>query len=92
VARKRMLRSRTINAIGLGLTSTVLVVVLITKFTRGAWIAILAMACIYALMRGIRRHYDQVREELALGPDPAAARALPSRVHALVLVSRLHKP
>jgi hypothetical protein len=33
-----------------------------------------------------------VRDELTLGEDPAAARALPSRVHALVLVSKLHKP
>lgn len=91
-ARARMRRSRTINAIGLGLTGTVLVVVLITKFMRGAWIAILAMAVIYALMQAIRRHYDAVQRELALGDDPASARALPSRVHAIVLVSRLHKP
>lgn len=91
-ARVRMVRSRTINAIGLGLTGTVLVVVLITKFTRGAWIAILAMGVVYVLMQAIRRHYDAVHRELALGDDPAAARALPSRVHAIVLVSRLHKP
>ncbi|NCT89993.1 APC family permease [Cellulomonas sp. APG4] len=91
-ARARMKRSRAINAVGLGLTGTVLVVVLITKFTRGAWIALLAMACIFVVMQAIRRHYARVSEELALGDDPAAARALPSRVHAIVLVSRLHKP
>lgn len=90
--RTRMKRSRTINAVGLGLTAVVLVVVLVTKFTRGAWIALLAMACIFVVMQAIRRHYAQVSEELALGDDPAAARALPSRVHAIVLVSRLHKP
>src|SRR5699024_11185378 len=67
-------------------------VVLITKFVRGAWIAILAMAVIFVIMQSIRRHYDQVHAELALGDDPAASRALPSRVHAIVLVSRLHKP
>ena len=34
-----------------------------------------------------------MRAELALGDDVAqAARALPSRVHALVLISHLHKP
>ena len=92
VARGRMVRSRTINAIGLGLTGTVLVVVLITKFTRGAWIAILAMAVVFAVMQGVRKHYDSVRDELALGPDVSAARSLPSRVHAIVLFSRLHKP
>jgi len=91
-ARGRMKRSRVINAIGLGMTGTVLVVVLITKFTHGAWIAILAMAVVFVVMKAIRKHYDSVRAELALGDDPASTRALPSRVHAIVLVSRLHKP
>ena len=39
-----MIRSRVINTIGLTLTGTVLVIVLITKFTHGAYIAIIAMA------------------------------------------------
>ncbi len=90
--RSRMRRARVVNGVGLVLTATVLVVVLVTKFTRGAWITVLAIAAAYALMRAIRRHYDAVRDELALGEDPASARALPSRVHAIVLVSRLHKP
>jgi amino acid transporter len=90
--RSQMLRSRAINMLGLAMTGTVLAVVLVTKFNRGAWVALLAMALIFLVMRGIRRHYDTVRRELALGDDPAAARALPSRVHAIVLVSRVHKP
>ncbi len=90
--RSRMRRSRVINAFGFMMTATVLVVVLITKFTRGAWIAILAMICVFVLMKSIRRHYDLVRRELALGPDPDAAKALPSRVHAIVLVSHVHRP
>ena len=90
--RTRMLRSRAINAVGFAMTGVVLVIVLVTKFTLGAWIAILAMGLLFALMKGIRRHYDRVREELALGDDLQAARALPSRVHAIVLISRLHKP
>lgn len=91
-ARSRMKRSRVVNAIGLGMTATVLVVVLITKFTHGAWIAILAMIVVFVLMQAIHRHYVTVRRELALGADAAAARALPSRVHAIVLVSHLHRP
>jgi len=45
-------------------------------------------------MRAIRGHYDAVGAELALGSDAEAeaARALPSRVHALVLVSHVHRP
>jgi amino acid transporter len=90
--RSQMLRSRVINAIGFGMTATVLVIVLITKFMLGAWIAILAMIVVFIGMQGIRRHYDTVAGELALGDDVTSSRALPSRVHAIVLVSHLHRP
>ncbi|QHT55944.1 APC family permease [Cellulomonas sp. H30R-01] len=90
--RATMKRSRVINTIGLGMTATVLVIVLITKFTHGAYIAILAMVAVYVLMKGISKHYQHVRAELALGEDADAHRALPSRVHAIVLVSHLHRP
>jgi hypothetical protein len=88
--RKKMHRSRIINAFGLVMTGTVLVVVLLTKFVRGAWIAIVAMAVIYAVMVAINRHYAHVAEELKLASDETTA--LPSRVHSVVLVSKLHKP
>jgi amino acid transporter len=87
--RRRMRTSRAINAIGLSVTGTVLVVVLITKFTHGAWIAILAMAVVFLVMLGIRRHYEAVSAELAVDEDDEV---LPTRVHAIVLVSQLHKP
>ncbi|HEY0117808.1 MAG TPA: APC family permease [Cellulomonas sp.] len=90
--RAHMRRSRVINTVGFALTAVVLVVVLITKFVRGAWIAILAMACVFVVMKAINKHYTNVRKELALGDDFAEARALPSRVHAIVLVSHLHRP
>jgi len=87
----RMRRSRVVNAIGAVLCGTVLVVVLITKFAKGAWIAIAAMVVIFMLMRGIRRHYDAVRVELDPDIDTSDV-MLPSRVHALVLVSKIHRP
>ncbi len=40
-------------------------------------------------MRAIRRHYDNVALELAADEDD---KILPTRVHAIVLVSKLHKP
>jgi amino acid transporter len=88
--RGRMVRSRVINAIGLTMTATVLIIVLISKFTKGAYIAIIAMAVIFVMMKMIRRHYEAVARETALveGED----RTLPSRVRAVVLVSKLHKP
>ncbi|MBW4722515.1 APC family permease [Saccharothrix obliqua] len=88
-ARNRMRRSQAINAFGLFMTGSVLIVVLITKFTKGAWIAIAAMAAIYALMTAIRRHYDRVAEELR---QQERQRLLPARNHAMVLVSTLHMP
>jgi hypothetical protein len=71
------------------MTGSVLVVVLITKFTEGAWIAITAMVVIFLLMQAIRRHYDRVVAELV--PQEADT-VLPSRNHAIVLVSTVHLP
>ena len=88
-ARRRMLRSRAINTFGMAMTAVVLVIVLATKFLLGAWIAIVAMAVMYVVMLGIRRHYDRIAEEL----EPTEQRGvLPARNHAIVLVSKLHKP
>lgn len=88
--RGRMMRSRVINAFGLFMTGTVLVIVLVTKFAQGAWIAIAAMGVLFVLMKQIRRHYDRVAAELAAVETDDTK--LPSRVHAIVLVSKLHKP
>jgi amino acid transporter len=88
-ARARMQRSRVINGIGLGMTGVVLVIVLITKFLAGAWIAIVAMGLIFVLMRLIRKHYDGVSEELATHEWDGV---LPSRNHTIVLVSKIHMP
>ncbi|MEU4289508.1 APC family permease [Kribbella sp. NPDC026596] len=88
-ATASMHRSRGINALGAVFTAVVLVVVLITKFTHGAWIVVIAMPAIFLLMRGIRRHYDRVDVELT--PRPGGV-TLPPRVFAIVLVSRLHTP
>jgi amino acid transporter len=89
VERRRMRRSQSINALGLVMTGSVLLVVLVTKFTEGAWIAIAAMVMIFVLMRAIRRHYDRVVAELV--PQEADT-VLPSRNHVIVLVSTLHLP
>jgi amino acid transporter len=85
----RMRRARVINGFGAGMTAVVLVIVLITKFTRGAWIAIAAMGVFYLLMLAVQKHYDRVAAELVAGDVDGV---LPSRNHAIVLVSTLHKP
>ncbi|QKT07229.1 APC family permease [Gordonia sp. X0973] len=87
-ARRRMQRSRIVNTIGLVMTATVLIVVLITKFLAGAWIAILAMTIIYVLMQLIHRHYATVQTELDAAADEDEV--LPPHTRSIVLVSRLH--
>ncbi len=87
--RRRMRRSQAINGFGLFMTGAVLVVVIVTKFTAGAWIAIAAMVVIFMLMTAIRRHYDRVTEELL---STEQATVLPPRNHAIVLVSTAHRP
>ena len=89
-ARRRMVRSRVVNTIGAGFTGAVLVIVLITKFTRGAYIVVITMPILFLLMRSIYRYYRRVSEELE--PPADLAPVLPSRVHAVVLVSKIHRP
>ncbi|MCW2869673.1 APC family permease [Actinacidiphila oryziradicis] len=89
-ARRHMRRSQAINASGAVVTGIVLVIVLVTKFTHGAWIVTIAMPVLFLLMKAIRRHYDSVAEELRV--DAGARPEPPSGNHAVVLVSRMHAP
>lgn len=89
--RTRMHRARAINGFGLLTTAAVLLVVLITKFTHGAWLTLLVMAAVLVAMLGIHGHYRTVARDIAV-TDPAASRAMPPRVHGIVLVSKLHEP
>ncbi|MCV7108055.1 MULTISPECIES: APC family permease [Mycolicibacterium] len=90
--RSRMVRSRVVNTVGAVCTGTVLLVVVITKFLAGAWIAVAAMGALFILMRAIHRHYAAVAQELARDEAEASEVTLPSRNHAVVLVSKLHLP
>src|ERR1700722_10273397 len=88
--RRRMYRSRAINTVGACVTGAVLVIVVISKFADGAWIAVAAMAVLWFAMRGVRQHYTSVATELT--PDEEIAVTLPSSNIAIVLVSKLHLP
>ncbi|MEU2894818.1 APC family permease [Streptomyces sp. NPDC088106] len=90
--RRHMVRSRAINAFGAFFTGLVLVVVLVTKFTHGAWVALLGMCIFYATMTAIHRHYDRVAEEIAAPDTPTDDSVRPSRVHSVVLISKIHRP
>jgi amino acid transporter len=88
--RLHMIKSRTINTIGACVTGAVLVIVVISKFLDGAWIAVAAMVVLWFTMRGVRQHYQSVALELT--PDEEASLSLPASNIAIVLVSKLHLP
>jgi amino acid transporter len=90
--RRKMMRSRVVNTIGFLMTGAVLLVVLVTKFVAGAWIAIVAMTALFVIMKLIHKHYDTVARELAQQEAEEGEVVLPSRNHAVVLVSKLHLP
>lgn len=81
--------ARAINTVGAAFTGLVLVIVLVTKFTGGAYLVVIAVPVLVLLMRGIFGHYRKVATELR---PRVRGRQLPSRVHAVVLVSTLHQP
>jgi amino acid transporter len=82
-------RAQLINATGAVFTGVVLVIVLITKFTHGAWIVTIAMPTLFLGMKAVHRHYTRVAAELH--PSPAGV-VLPSRIYGLVPVSQLNEP
>jgi amino acid transporter len=87
--RRTIRRSQIINATGAVVTGVVLLIVIRYKFFGGAYLAISAMVVLFFVMKGIRKHYDAVRQELL--PEPGGV-TLPSRNHAVVLVSKIHSP
>ncbi len=81
--------SAIINGVGALATAVVLVIVLITKFTHGAYLVVIAMPLLVFVMFRIHRHYERVSTQLQ---PKAAGIILPSRIHAVVLISQLNEP
>jgi amino acid transporter len=88
-AARRLHRKRLVNGAGALATALVFVIVLVTKFSHGAWIVVIAAPILFLGMKAVSHHYAGVAEELAPG---AAGVSLPSRVHTVVLVSNLLAP
>ena len=60
-----------LNGLGAVATGVTLIVVLIAKFTSGAWITAILVPAIIAVMYGVKRHYTRVTRETA---DPSPIR------------------
>jgi amino acid transporter len=56
-------RSMLVNGLGATATGITVVVVMIAKFTDGAWITVLLIPGLMFMMWVIKRHYDRVEEE-----------------------------
>ena len=59
-------RSMLVNGLGAVTTGATLVVVLLAKFTSGAWVSVLLIAGIMSTMLWVRRHYANVAKETQL--------------------------
>ena len=56
-----------INAVGAATTGAALVIIVIAKFTEGAWITLLVIPCVIALLVTIHRYYAQVASTVEVG-------------------------
>jgi hypothetical protein len=58
------IKSMFVNGFGAAATGLTVIVVLIAKFTEGAWITILLIPGLITMMRLVKRHYRQVEKEI----------------------------
>jgi len=68
------------NGIGAALAAVVLLVIIATKFDKGAWAVLVFVPLLVVLLRGIRRHFDAVKAEIALPGEPEADREVLRRM------------
>jgi amino acid transporter len=55
-----------INGVGAFATGVTLLVVLVAKFTDGAWITAILVPALIAIMSAVKHHYERVRREVAV--------------------------
>jgi hypothetical protein len=81
-------RGVVINVVGATATFVVLMVVIVSKFTIGAWLPVIVIPAVALVLWGIHRHYARVAAELKI-PDGYHARRHPHTV--VLLVGNLHR-
>jgi amino acid transporter len=61
--------SAVVNGIGAIATAITFLIVIVTKFTEGAWLVVIVMPLLFILMLSIHRHYSRIALEVAVsGP------------------------
>jgi amino acid transporter len=76
------------NAVGAIATGLVLIVVIVSKFTIGAWIPVALIPVIVILFRSIHRHYQHVTTVIHV---PHGYRSVRHRHTVIVLVGQVHR-
>ena len=86
-----------VNAVGLLLTVTILIITIVFKFLEGAWICMVVIAGLIVVGHAIRRHYRRVQGLLAMldrqmftvdpGPKPKEPRPLDPKAPTAILLA-----
>ena len=71
-------RSAAVNTVGATATGIVMVIVIMTKFTQGAWIVIIAIPLLVLAFLGIHRHYRRTSRRLRAGAAAMIASTAPT--------------
>jgi amino acid transporter len=69
-----------LNGLGAAMTAVATVIFVVTKFSSGAWVVIIAIPAIIALFARVARYYRDVAVELGIGETPPVPRPEPSLV------------
>ncbi|MFY9234267.1 MAG: APC family permease [Fimbriimonadaceae bacterium] len=77
-----------VSAVGCVITFVVTCIILVTKFTQGAWLIVVALGLCLLVFRLIKRHYDYLAEALSVDEDD---KLIPMSTTTLLLVPRMHK-
>lgn len=89
------LRKACINGFGAIITAIVCAIIIVTKFTAGAWITLVAIGCIVWVMRVINRHYVTVANNLGFRDGEKAKQLLfdnPPRTHVIIPAYAINRP
>jgi amino acid transporter len=70
-------RSMLVNGLGAFATGGTLLVVLVAKFTAGAWVTALMIPMLLGLMYSVKHHYDKVGEEIRVSEPISTTAAKP---------------
>ncbi len=89
IATKEAYSGLFINGLGAFMTSSVLVIVTITKFTHGAWLVFIIMPVLWIVMYETKKYYAEVDKEIQLKPEMVFGS---KGDYAIVLMDKLTAP